>query len=236
MIATELSPDAKALVIEGRRALRPTLHDKERTFTALRSRLGLSGGSLPVQSPAASPGGVVGGKAIVGLTLLLVGVAVYFLRQPRDSDAAVSSVAASSAFVPSVTVSSVASSGTARDVAVQSLPLPPVEVALADLPERSSASTTLVRPVVTGDRLAEEAALLVRAEKEYHAGHWRDALAIVEEHARKFPAGVLKQEGQKLRGHVLCGLKAEQNAAAGARPGSEFSTSREPAALAPCER
>jgi len=55
-------------------------------------------------------------------------------------------------------------------------------------------------------RLAEEVAILSRAEKELHAGRPSSALAVLEEHRQKFPSGELAQERIAARVHALCAL------------------------------
>jgi hypothetical protein len=91
-------------------------------------------------------------------------------------------------------------------------PLPPVEAPAATPSSR--------RPA---DRLAEEVAILSRAETELHAGRYAGALRVLEEHQRKFPRGTLSQERTAARIRALCGLgrTSEANAAlARLSPGS----------------
>jgi hypothetical protein len=53
-----------------------------------------------------------------------------------------------------------------------------------------------------GDRLNEEATLLMRAEKKWHAGDLNGAIAAVDEHQRRFPGGVLAEERTALRARL----------------------------------
>jgi RNA polymerase sigma-70 factor (ECF subfamily) len=60
--------------------------------------------------------------------------------------------------------------------------------------------------------LAAEVALLKKAQKEYQAHNYTRALALVEEHRRKFPHGGLVQEGITLRMRLLCALGRDEDA------------------------
>jgi len=88
-------------------------------------------------------------------------------------------------------------------VPVESLPL----VATA---EPSSAVTH--RP--PRDRLAQEVAILSRAAGYLEAGRPSDALRAIDEHQRKFPNGVLKEERYAARVQALCALGRRDEAAA----------------------
>jgi RNA polymerase sigma-70 factor (ECF subfamily) len=63
--------------------------------------------------------------------------------------------------------------------------------------------------------LAEEVAILSRAETELHAGRYQGALRVLEEYERKFHNGKLAQERAAARILALCGLgrTTEANAA-----------------------
>jgi len=56
------------------------------------------------------------------------------------------------------------------------------------------------------DGLAEEVALLSRAETELHAGRPAKALVALAEHQRKFPRGALAEERTAARIQALCAL------------------------------
>jgi hypothetical protein len=66
----------------------------------------------------------------------------------------------------------------------------------------------------TRDGLAEEVALLSRAETELRAGRPAKALLALAEHQRKFPRGALAEERTAARIQALCalGLRDEANA------------------------
>jgi hypothetical protein len=71
--------------------------------------------------------------------------------------------------------------------------------------------------------LREEVALLTEAQKEFKGQHLNRALALVDEHGRKFRQGALVHERIKLRSRVLCALgrTAEANAEQARVPNSE---------------
>jgi hypothetical protein len=56
------------------------------------------------------------------------------------------------------------------------------------------------------DRTAQEVALLARATRELRAGHAGKALKALDEHARRFPNGVLSEERRSARAQALCAL------------------------------
>jgi hypothetical protein len=56
------------------------------------------------------------------------------------------------------------------------------------------------------DRLAQEVAILSRAGTELHSGRAAAALRALDEHQKKFPAGLLTQERTAARIQALCAL------------------------------
>lgn len=189
---SNLSPEAKALFHAGRAALRPTNADRERITLALRARIAdvqLASdphtGAVP-PAPAASTIGWPAISAIVAGFLVAGGGLWYAL----GSDTAAPVVTTASA-PPVAPVAPAPAKADAPEVS----PLPPAEA-----PAPSSAAR---RP---SDRLAEEVAILSRAETELHAGHYTSALRVLDEHERKFPRGTLAQERLAARIRALCGL------------------------------
>lgn len=103
----------------------------------------------------------------------------------------------------------------------------PVEIQRAATPEPSERKSSSRRDPPSrgrdpttepdGDDLLAEMALLERARSKLATGRPGDALAIVEEHARTFPAGALGEERDALRVIAWCGLPERANAALAAR-------------------
>ena len=100
---------------------------------------------------------------------------------------------------------------------------PPSEPVAVATPPRGDVSPP---PVTSVDALAEETRLLRAADAATRAGDPSRALALLEEHARRFPGGVLGEERDAERVLALCaaGRTADARAAAqrflSARPSS----------------
>ena len=194
-----LTPEGRALIEAGRKALRPSIEDRERVLHALHARLPPGG----LNPGAAAP---VAGKATVGLVAgaATVGAAVVaaLIWTVIPGRAGVDSLATASATPrllapPPETTSLIAPAATAT-ASGQLPPALPVSPAADDA--RSSPTR---RP---SDRLAEEVALLSRAQADLHAGRFSAALSVLAEHRRKFPRGTLAQERSAARVRALCAL------------------------------
>lgn len=191
---SNLSPEARALLHAGRAATRPTPADRERITAALRVRIGdaqlpsdtqASGGVA--QAPATS---AIGWPAISAMVagLFVAGAGLWF--------------ALGSAHVAPVPATVGASP---PPVVPAPQPAKPEEPEISPLPaaEAPAPSSAARRP---SDRLAEEVAILSRAETELHAGRYSSALRVLDEHERKFPRGTLAQERLAARIRALCAL------------------------------
>jgi hypothetical protein len=96
-----------------------------------------------------------------------------------------------------------------KDMPGASLPIPVESLPSVVAGEPSSATSR--RP--PRDRLAQEVAILSRAASYLEAGRASDALRAVDEHQRKFPNGVLKEERYAARVQALCALGRRDEAA-----------------------
>jgi RNA polymerase sigma-70 factor (ECF subfamily) len=190
----ELSPDARALVQAGRAALTPTAADSARVLAALSGRVSITPASELPAAAAAKSG--LGWQAISAVVVGLVGVGGIAYLGVRDEPKT----------VPVVTHA------------------PPAAVVAAETGTAPAPSPALAAPVVTGqsapsatsdaqpatarrsDRLAAEVSILSRAETELHAGRFKSALKLLDEHARLFPRGTLTPERIGARVQALCGL------------------------------
>jgi hypothetical protein len=194
---SELGKDAQAVVSAGRGLLGPNTADRERIARALRERLdgfeAPSGGALALTNVAT--GFAKKGLALVGAVLVVGGVVV------SSSGTRLASVAHGSSparlTVPAAPRVEATSPSTLPAVEATSTPLA-VEAPPSDSPSAGARRRS--------DRLAEEVAILSRAETEFHAGHPARALQVLEEHRRKFPNGALVQERIAARVHALCAL------------------------------
>jgi hypothetical protein len=180
--------------------LRPTAADRERIARALSERIGAGAGGLS-QAPAATAVKVhalswpVVSAAVVGLAaggLLIAGV----LRM-EPVPVPFTTQRAPSAVAPSGTPSSAELAATAAE------PAPQPATASDARPSDEGPQARARRQ--QADRLAEEVAILSRAQTELHAGRFASALRVLEEHVRKFPRGKLAQERRATRIQALCG-------------------------------
>jgi hypothetical protein len=195
----DLSPEARALVEAGRSALRPAAADRERILAALRARTAGDGGG---NGGAGTAGGGFGWPALA-VTLVGVGIVIGgILYGLRGGETHVSVAPATSAndSAPAVTTAAVAQE--LAPVAASAVP------AVAALGSADATGPEAPRAPArhTGDHLAEEVALMSRAETELHAGRFTNALQLLDEHRREFPQGTLAQERLAARIQALCGL------------------------------
>jgi len=191
---SELDPESRDLFRAGRDALRPSVDDRARIREALRARItGVS--QAPDPTPLTSAGSGLGWLSVSALVAAVVVGGV--LLTPKAS--APQAPAVASASPP------------ARSAEAPTLPPP---TALAPAPPPSSAPpSTPATPAVRSsakprptDSLAEEVALLSRAQTELHAGRFSAALQLLNTHQKKFPRGILGQERVAARIQALCGL------------------------------
>jgi hypothetical protein len=214
---SDLSLDGKALVLAGRQADRPSAADRVRVLAALQARLGdaalLSTGlaQAPSGVGAAAGSGVSRSPFVkwgwVGSTVLAAGALWLVPRVLPHDEKAVPAPSASAVSVPSVT-----SSQPEMAVVSSAAEVPASPSALVDAAGSSrSAETQRVVPRAR-DGLAEEVALLSRAETELRAGRPAKALLALGEHQRKFPRGALAEERTAARIQALCALGRNEEA------------------------
>lgn len=209
-MSDNLSKEAKELVREGRQALRPTDADKARVFAALNNRIaGVDAPphAKPQVDPVAPGTGLTAGKLTaltVGVVAAVTAAVFYGMNQPETSLPAVVATAPQNTEAPPLQDVPGLVSELPDDLAAPAAPNDVQNAGAARASGRDGESS----------RLAEEVALLTRAEKEFHSGNLKQALASVDEHRRKFPKGKLVQERVNLRMQVLCGLGRDAEAEA----------------------
>ncbi len=214
---SELSPELRKLVLATKSASYPSAADSARVFQALRARLGeaavIGAGTSQVAVNGTSSGLALGKASAMGLAGLAVLSGLWLLKARHHGEAlnATNSVpsaaethSASMAFATNATSSNVADLPEPAASGVGNTPNP--------TPDRAES-----RPLATRharDRLAEEVALLSRAEKALQAGKPGLALEALNEHERQFGSGLLKEERIAARVQALCALgrTAEANA------------------------
>lgn len=220
---SDLSEGGKALVKAGRLADRPSTADRQRVLLALQARLGdaaLAAGAVAEASRAARSGAGAATRSKyvkwgswVGSAMLVAGAASLAPRLTHESEKA--------APVASVVASAPSASAVANPVenAPELAPAPSSPTATAEStrlvpPEGSSRSADSSKAPARSsrDNLAEEVALLSRAETELHAGRPAKALTALSEHQRRFPRGALAEERTAARIQALCALGRTEEA------------------------
>jgi hypothetical protein len=189
----ELSPEARALVSDGRGIFRPTVSDRARVAGLLATRLGEAAVLAPAEAFASPSQAMAWQKiaSVIGIGVVAAGAAYWFTRAPAETTAHV-------APVPSTLA-----------VAMPD-PLPQVEEERALAPEPPHASVPAPSAVVPApkkaENLTEELAILSKAATELRAGRASAALRLLDEHRRKFPTGRLVEERRAARVQALCAL------------------------------
>jgi hypothetical protein len=200
-----LGQRASELVRAGREAGRATEEDRDRNLAALRARLGAAPVPESIMAAQVSrrASRALWTMAAVMVVVLGAGAALAItMRRPHPALQPVD-------FKPM-----------ARGQ-VETAPAPPKETpgAALSVPVESLRSVVVGEPgsAVTHrperDRLAQEVAILSRAASSLEAGRAADALRAVDEHQRKFPNGVLKEERYAARVQALCALGRRDEAA-----------------------
>ncbi len=211
---SRLSPEAEQLVRAGRAVLKPSDTDRERVLSGLLQRTGNSpdaGAGTTEPSDAAAATKLTLWKASGALAGLVVAGAGAFFALRSEPAADPAPAAAPPPPVEVVKAEEAAPPALAEEV------VPSAPSTLAAQPEaqgsEASSSVTPPRapssrraPLRAGDSLAREVALLSRASSELHAARPAAALLALDQHARRFPDGVLAQERAAARARALCEL------------------------------
>ncbi|HVY38142.1 MAG TPA: hypothetical protein VHM31_09405 [Polyangia bacterium] len=199
-----LDPELESLVRPPKIARHAPAEVRARALVRARAIVG-AGGVKPAAWPADPPAPVsvslargrgrvrLAFAAAAGVVAVAVG-AIASLRGPRPEPAAVD---------PVPTPSRVASRETPTELAPPSEaealpPAPPHR-----LPRLRSRSSS--RVAAAGDRFTGELELLQRAQAAYTRREFSGALALLAEHARRFPRGHLAEERDALRVRSLLG-------------------------------
>lgn len=203
---SELSPDLRALILVSKNASRPTEADSARVLAALRIRLSdaaVMGAEAAKATVTSNTTGLFLGKvsAIAFAGLALLGGLWFFTARARQAASSESNAAPSAAAT------------TKANTALAPSATSPSAIGLT--PPESNETSTALRPTPDDvearshharDRLAEEVALLSRAETALHSGNAAGALEVLNEHERKFRDGLLAEERIAARIQALCAL------------------------------
>lgn len=213
---SNLSPNLEQLVRASKNAGLPSDADAARLFEALRVRIGDAvltgaGSTQPTATSMASSSGFALGRAAlvsIGSVALLGGVLTALALHPKQvsstqdvprASAVDGALAAPSVVPPSEGLATSPEETQAAAVAVSSA-------------EADKSEARAVPSVRAKDKLAEEVALLARAEKALRGGNPSLALDVLNEHERKFGKGILAEERIATRIQALCALGRQTEA------------------------
>jgi len=188
--------DARALIEAGRNACRPSEVDRARVLDALKARIAQGGVAAPQAAAEAASRGL-GWSLSAGVVASAALVGGLIWQQVAPAPATPRALAPALSIQPVVAAHAVAASDPPRESS------PDVSAAT---PASGAESARSASPRAPSKTLAEEVALLSRAETELHAGRFVAALRRLDEYERRFPKGALTQEDVAARVQALCGL------------------------------
>ena len=189
---SDLSPLAKQLVRAGRAASRPSAADRERVLHSLQEHLTTAPELIAVKSGFSS-GSLVWPGIGIGVALCGVVAAFLLLNEPVKSPSSSVPLAARSVVIPAAPPPAI------TEAAPDAVPPAPEPSAKLDNTSRRGAARS-------SDRLAEEVAILSRAEADFRRGQAALALRALDEHKSKFPNGMLAVERRAASVRALCAL------------------------------
>jgi hypothetical protein len=222
----QLGPEAKSLLEAARDGDEPRLEEQSRVRAAIAAKLivGVAAASATTavaKSTAAAAGGTAGGAAAGGAAAVPLGLAAKAII----SVALVSAVGVGAAVavrpIPSATAPStpaVLAPPPARASATQRIAPEPTPRATATASEKPTAraipvpaSSAVAPPLppstaVPTAEVESEVLLISEAHAALQAGDALPALVLLDEHARRFPAGALTEERESSRVAALCVL------------------------------
>jgi hypothetical protein len=201
---SRLTSDAEKLVQAGRSAFRPTDADRERVLLAVMPKLGVGAGAeldVSAHATTAAKATLVKSSAVL-VGLGVAGVGLFLALRPEPEP------------VPAPRAPDVAPKVVPVSLAPRSEPATLSEAAPEPAPADKRAIVTPRPADSRSDNLAQEVAILSRAGTELHGGRAQAALAVLDEHQRKFPGGVLAQERMAARVQALCTLGRTKEAQA----------------------
>lgn len=215
---TDLSPRLQDLVRAVKAESRPSEVAQTRVLEALEARLGTSalvgdGPMAAIGSPAA-PAAMLKAAAISAVGVAILGGAAWLYLQTSERShphlELQNSVVAPVLSAPS----DEADAAAAFSQAAASVTPPSSETKPSTASSAAMSAKGRAADVRAPDRLAEEVALISRAQSEIASSRLDSALGTLDEHARKFPRGILSEERIAARIQALCALgrTAEANA------------------------
>lgn len=197
---TDMSTQLRSLVTAAKAANLPSEAARMRVLQALETQLGhsaiLEQGSTI--GAATGPTSIVKVAALSAVGIALLGGAAW-LQWGTAKEPSTQPVQAPAA--PSAAAQPAASGNPIASVTVDDLPL-----ATATEPKPNAHGISINGRGRNRDRLAEEVAVISRAQGEITASRLDSALRLLDEHERKFPNGILTEERIAARVQALCAL------------------------------
>lgn len=180
---SELDPRTRALIELARGHGTPTPDDAARVRASLASRIAAPDAAQDV----ARVGGKLGLKVLAVVVVTVAAAAVWFALRSAPTPVEVQP--------PAVPPSSAVR-------VEETLVTPPVETPpVPVVPARAPPRRTKTPPRST---FGEEMELLGRGRVALRGGAFDEALSALDEHARRFPRGVLREERQAMHAQALC--------------------------------
>ena len=229
---SELSPRAKALFDRARQAGAPSAAERASLLERIEKAAPGGGSSPPPATPGASSKLGVVLSSVVGVVALVALVAWLGTRKaPEETTARTASdpdiamllaepplaepplaepLAEPPIAEPPIAAPPIAHPPIAEPPIAPPVPsagpraAPPTEPLAQEPPVPAARAERRASPPAEGDDLAAELAILRRAQAARRARLFDGALAALDEHARRFPAGTLATERQVTRALVLC--------------------------------
>jgi len=204
-----LSPELREFVQVSRSAIRPSEADSARILETLRAQLG-DAAIVGVQTAqaavtSASTSLLFGKGSLMGLVGLAMLGGIWFFAA-HNSRATLRETNA----VTSVATTASASIALAPSLISSNMPLSPeMEAGGVAAVANVAPDGDKLRPSASHhvhDRLAEEVAIIARAETALRSGRPALALEVLNEHERKFGNGLLAEERIAARAQALCAL------------------------------
>ena len=204
---SELSPEARNLLARARVGLASRPADRSRVERALAIQLGL-GATVAVAgtTSAAKAAGAGATKWIVSMVLLgaLGAGGLWTYRSTRSQSPSSVPIATAPTLAVVQPKPTVTASASTIDDSLPALAAPTESAAPA--PPSAAIAKTAAPPTKVAGSVADEARLLREANAALHAGNGAGALALLDEHQRKYPNGALSEERAAERVFALCTL------------------------------
>lgn len=219
---------SKDLFRQGRGAMAPTTADRERVRARLAAKLGAAAVGVAITTTSATAGGATAGAATAtaskgGALLLAAKIAVPALLIGGVATIVAPHVIETKSPAPTTTVAPIATVAPAPVHPPAPAPVETATVSVADLPTVTPVPIAVpsTRAKTSADP-AEEARMVAAMDDALRAGDGARALALADEHAKKFPSGVLVEEREGGRAVARCmnGSRASADSFLAAHPKS----------------